>query len=73
MKDFFVVVTEDFFGVFEESAPSYPDEFKHNLHIVTDVDEFQLETYLTKAVGVNNLIRVGFDLNYSLGRIHKRI
>lgn len=71
-SDYFVLVTDEVFGVFEESAKGYPLEFKQNLKYVESVNYSDLSKYLLEKVGRNILVNKEFGLPYSIGRLYSR-
>lgn len=72
MRKFFVIITDDKFGVFDEDEYRYTSFFRDNISEVKVVDECNLYEYLVKILGRNTLVRHGFDMVYSIGRVFSR-
>ncbi len=71
-SDYFVLITDNEFGVFEPSASDYPTEFKENIHNVRCVNGSDLYGYLMDNLGRNILINKNFKIPWSIGTIYSR-
>ena len=71
-SEFFVLTTADYFGVFQISAETYPQEFLDNISNVKVVNENMLEHYLIKELGRNILINKNFNVFTCLGNLYSR-
>lgn len=72
MRKFFVIITDDKFGVFDEDKYRYTSFFRDNISKADVVDECDLYEYLVKRLGRNTLVRHGFDKVYSIGHVFSR-
>ena len=71
-SDYFILITNKEFGVFEPSASDYPREFKKNIHNVRCVNGSDLNEYLVHNLGKNLLINKNFKIPWSIGIIYSR-
>jgi hypothetical protein len=69
---YWVLITEDEFGVFEIEATSYPMEFIKNIKNVEVVPKSNLKKFLLENVGRNTLINSNFHHIFSIGRLYSR-
>ena len=69
MRKFYVIITDDKFGVFDENKYKYTSFFRDNISQAEVVDECDLYEYLVKILGGNILVKYGFDMVYSIGRV----
>lgn len=69
---FWVLVTEEHYGVFSMEAGTYPDEMLENLDRVCVKYLMEVESYLLEKVGRNVLIRGRFSFPKSIGELHNR-
>lgn len=69
MRKFYVIITDDKFGVFDENKYKYTSFFRDNISQAEVVDECDLYEYLVKILGRNILVKYGFDMVYSIGRV----
>ncbi len=69
---YFVLITEEVFGVFKISAKYYPRVFLENIAHVTVVSENDLKRFLIDKIGRNILVNKGFDIYYSIGKVFQR-
>ena len=72
MDKYFVLITPDFFGVFDISAKNYPDIFLDNLKSVEVVEESDVKKFLIDSLGRNILIRKQVDLYTDIGTLFSR-
>jgi len=72
MRKFFVIITDVKFGVFEEDMYIFTSFFRDNICMAEVVDECDLYEYLVKKLGRNTLVRHGFDMWNSIGRVFSR-
>ncbi len=70
--EYFVLITDDYFGVFEVSARGYPDELKNNLNCVSVVKDDMLVNFLIEKLGRNILINKEFNIYNSIGQLYSR-
>ena len=68
-REYFVLVTEQYYGVFEISANDYPRIFKNNVECVKCIEESQIEDYLFKKVGNNSLAKHNFKWYQCVGHV----
>lgn len=71
-SDYFVLITDEYFGIFEISAKTYPQEFLENLSNVSVVKGNMLENFLIKKLGRNILINKNFSLFTGIGNLYSR-
>ena len=71
-SDYFVLITDEKFGIFEISAKTYPQEFLENLSNVSVVKGDMLENFLIEKLGRNILINKGFNIFTCLGNLYSR-
>ena len=71
-SEYFVLITDDCFGVFEISAFNYPSEFKDNLDCVHVVKSDMLENFLIEKLGRNILINKEFNEYTCCGNLYSR-
>ena len=70
--EYFVLVTEQHFGVFAIEAKDYPEVFRRNMNCVKCMRANEIEGYLLKTVGRNNLIKSQFKMFIGFGRVYSR-
>ena len=72
-EEYFVLVMEEYFGVFDVGAPGYPEIFMKNMEHVRAIQwEREVEDYLLKHpnVGRNVLNECGFRFPWSVGKLY---
>lgn len=69
---YWVLLTEDSFGVFQIGANSYPMEFIKNIKNVETVPESDLKKFLLENVGRNTLVNSNFHHIFSIGKLYSR-
>lgn len=72
MEKYFVLISNEYFGVFKTNNVLYPYEFTENIENVKSISELELRKYLIENVGRNTLIRQNFSLFYSIGEVFRR-
>ena len=71
-SNYFVLITDENFGIFEISAQSYPQYFLENISSVGVVGIHEVEDYLIKELGRNILINKNFNLLTDIGKLYSR-
>ena len=72
-NDYFVVITETHFGVFESITPyTLPNNFPNILSYITKVSGSDLKNFLVDNIGVNLLINKKFQIPFSIGCLYSR-
>lgn len=71
-SEYFILITNEHFGIFEISAQSYPQEFLENLSNVSVVKGDMLENFLIEKLGRNILINKNFSLFTGIGNLYSR-
>jgi hypothetical protein len=71
-SDYFVLITDENFGIFEISAETYPQEFLENLINVSVIKGNMLENFLIEKLGRNILINKNFSLFTGIGNLYSR-
>lgn len=72
-SDYFVMITDDFFGVFDMIAPhTIPEDFPNELSYICKVPRGDIEKYLIEHIGVNLLINKEFKIPISLNKLYSR-
>ena len=72
MKRYWVLITDDIWGVFGIDAEDYPDIFFENMAKVSTVYEINLNKFLIKNLGRNTLIKNRFEMPYAQGKVFRR-
>ena len=71
--DYFVLLTEDFFGVFKTISPgNIPNELPNKLTYIRKVPSGEIKKFLIDKVGINILINKNFQLPFSIGKLYSR-
>ena len=70
--EYFVLVTDQYFGVFCIDAQYYPELFKDNLHCVKCMRYRDITSYLLSVVGRNALIKSRFKMPIGIGQLYHR-
>lgn len=69
MKDYFVLISDEYWGVFKISDSEYPSEMLENMFCVHTVSERDLKKFLIEHLGRNILINKNFHPVYSIGQL----
>lgn len=69
---YLVLVSEDFFGVFNIAASYYPEEFFDNIEYVKKMKSSDIDSYLLDKVGRNVLIAYKYNIYRCMGHAYPR-
>lgn len=67
-----VLVSEEFFGVFNISASYYPEEFFDNIECVKKMKSSDIDRYLLDKIGRNVLIAYKYNIYRCIGHVYPR-
>lgn len=68
-KEYFVFISEKYFGVFRLDAKDYPEEFNRNPQNIHVVEGYQLAKFLINSIGRNILIYHDFIFPHDIGKL----
>ena len=72
MNKYFVLITDNHFGVFSVSEKNYPDVFFDNIKCVDVVKEDDVKKFLIDSLGRNILIKKRVNLYTDIGALFSR-